>query len=295
MRKVLAEGMVDGIAIDRVVREHEYNMPSKHFHNEYELYYLLQGERYYFIEKQIYLVKKGTLVIIPKNQIHKTDASSRSFHDRILIELKEEPFSTFFQSDGRISLQQFFDQHQGVLEFDEEEQKQVERLLHQMLRELEKKELGYEMIVKTRLAELLIRVMRYRAKCTAPLNGSAAQSAKHRKVHEVANYIVEHYTSSESLDALSQRFYMSKCYLSRIFKEITGFTVKEYINIQRIHHAKDLLTDNRYNMTEIANLLGYDSLTYFEKVFKKYTETSPLKYRKNLIRYQNEQRTKKEE
>lgn len=48
--------LVDGFHIDRVVRDYNYSMDIRHIHEEYEIYYLLEGERYYFINQQTYLV-----------------------------------------------------------------------------------------------------------------------------------------------------------------------------------------------------------------------------------------------
>ena len=63
--------LVDGFHIDRVVRDYNYSMDIRHIHEEYEIYYLLEGERYYFINQQTYLVTPGTLVFIDKEQIHR--------------------------------------------------------------------------------------------------------------------------------------------------------------------------------------------------------------------------------
>ena len=78
--------LVDGFHIDRVVRDYNYSMDIRHIHEEYEIYYLLEGERYYFINQQTYLVTPGTLVFIDKEQIHRTGmASAGPHHDRIVL------------------------------------------------------------------------------------------------------------------------------------------------------------------------------------------------------------------
>jgi AraC-like DNA-binding protein len=282
MRRILFEEMTAGLVIDRITRDYEYTMPTKHFHNEFEIYYLLEGERYYFIEKETYYVKKGSLVFVDRNQIHKTGFVGKSFHDRILIELKEEPFSTFFSQTNTLSLRQFFSKYNGVLELNEKDQKHVEYLLFGIVKEIQGKSPGYEFMAKQKLAELLLLSLRRKQENTDNTfkKGATAQTAKHIKVHEVAEYITKNYSQTESLEDLAKRFFVSRCYLSRIFKEVTGFTVNEYINIHRIQKGQDLLVNSDYNITEISDLLGYESITYFEKVFKKYTETTPLKYRK---------------
>ena len=77
--------LVDGFHIDRVVRDYNYSMDIRLIHEEYEIYYLLEGERYYFINQQTYLVTPGTLVFIDKEQIHRTGMASAGPHpDRIV-------------------------------------------------------------------------------------------------------------------------------------------------------------------------------------------------------------------
>jgi len=290
MKKIYAEELIDGITIDRIARDYEYSMPSKHFHKEYELYYLIKGERFIFIENQTYRLRKGTLVILDKNQIHKTEPTESLYHDSIIIEIKEEPFSAFFSSDGRLSLQQFFKRYHGVWEFNTQGQKYIESLLLRLIEEVQKKEPGYELMTKLKLSELFVFIMRYNFQKDSMSAAAMQKSSKHKTVSEVVNYITRNYMLSESLEELSNHFFVNKYYLSRIFKEITGFTITEYINIQRIQQAQKLLSDSDYNISEIAELLGYETASYFEKVFKKYMETTPLKYRKKLNRLKQERR-----
>ena len=72
---------------------------------------------------------------------------------------------------------------------------------------------------------------------------------------------------------------MNKCYLSRIFKEVTGFTVTGYLHARRIQKARTLLVQGSMNISEISEAAGYENLTYFERVFRKHTGMSPLEYR----------------
>lgn len=69
---------------------------------------------------------------------------------------------------------------------------------------------------------------------------------------------------------------------------MTGYTISEYTNIHRIR-AKRYLEETDMSISEIAHALGYESLTYFERMFKTYMTLSPLKYRKtlNTVTYTN--------
>jgi len=168
-----------------------------------------------------------------------------------------------------------------ILSIPEEEKKQVESLLFEMQKELQERQRQYMAATKLKLAQLLLTLNRCYKKAQFPQENQTVQTWKHQKVHEVADYLLNHPETEESLEEVAKRFYVSKSYLSRIFKEITGFTVNEYKNINRIKKSQHLLRHSTYSITEISDLLGFNNLTYYERVFKKYIGQTPLKYRNN--------------
>ena len=85
MEQIIYTEKTDGISIDRIRRDAAFSMPRKHLHNEYEIYYLLEGERYYFIDRRTCHVTGGSLVFIDRNQIHQTSQAGPCSHERILI------------------------------------------------------------------------------------------------------------------------------------------------------------------------------------------------------------------
>lgn len=283
MTKTVFEEKMAGLAIDEVVRDDEFNMHTRHFHDTFELYFLLEGERYYFIDRETYHVKKGMVVLINRQQIHKTSMAGKSYHDRILLQISGEGISPFLEQAGLLSLEQMFGENYGVTELTEEAWEQVKGLLFSIRKELESKQGRYEVMVKLKLAEILLLIYRCRRNRVLNREGrelSTVQTAKHQKVHEVADYLLHHYDTDESLEELAGRFFISKSYLSRIFREVTGFSVNEYRNVTRVKKAQELLAGSGYSVTEISELLGFESVTYFERVFKKLTDRTPLKYRK---------------
>lgn len=284
MENIIFSGVVGGITVERIERDYNFSMVSKHFHNEYEIYYLINGERYYFIEKQIYYVKKGSLVFIDRNQIHKTVGANTNYHDRILLLISEDEIGPLLRLSEDIDIASFFAKNFGIIELNEAGQKHVEGILFSIMKEMKMKQTSYEFLVKTKLAELLIYAVRCKNGENSTMKAEPVRTEKYKKISEIAEYINEYYHSDISLSDISKYFYISKCYLSRIFKEITGFTVNEYINIIRVKKAQQLLEHSDHNITEIAEQVGYDSITYFEKIFKKYLEISPLKYRKKFTR-----------
>lgn len=280
MEKTIFSEAMEGIAIDEVVRDQEFTMTMNHFHDTYELYFLLEGERYYFIEKETYHIKTGDIVLVNRQQVHKTSQAGSKPHDRILLQLSGRSLEPWMKNMGLNSLEKTFKDYYGVIRLSGEEWEEMKELLLGMKDELGRRRERYEAMVRLQLAQILLIIYRNRKKAVLGEALPTVQTAKHGKVHEVAEYLTLHCETGESLEQLAKRFYVSKSYLSRIFREVTGFSVNEYRSLARIRRARELLAGSEYSITEISEMLGFESVTYFERVFKKHGGGTPLKYRK---------------
>ncbi len=101
-----------------------------------------------------------------------------------------------------------------------------------------------------------------------------------KKIYSVTSYIHAHYTEELSLGALAQNFYISSCYLSHQFKDITGFTLTDYIQMTRVRNIQSLLINTQIPITEAALSCGFASFSQFNRVFRKHIGMSPSQYRK---------------
>ena len=140
---VFSEKMA-GLTIDEVIRDYEFTMQTKHFHDSFELYFLLEGERYYFIDRETYHVKKGMVVLVNRQQIHKTSLAGKSYHDRILLQISQEGFSPLLEQSGLVPLTRMFEENYGVTELPEKVWEQVKRLLFEIREELREKQGKYD-------------------------------------------------------------------------------------------------------------------------------------------------------
>lgn len=277
MEKTVFLERIDGLMVEQVERDREYSMYSRHFHESYELYFLLAGERYYFIDKETFLVKAGMAVLVGRNQLHKTSMAGSCYHDRILLQMDGAIFQPHLACTGAASMKELFDILNGTVEYSQKDWPVVLWLLEQIKLELRSRAIGYEGVVKMMVIHLL--VLTVRNKCRQQTAGEA-QTPMHQKIREITGYLLTHYDARISLDDLAARFYISKSYLCRIFREVTGVTLIEYQNMARIKAAQKLLKETRLPVTEIAARVGFESITYFERVFKKFTGENPLRYRK---------------
>lgn len=104
-------------------------------------------------------------------------------------------------------------------------------------------------------------------------------------IRNVKEYIVGHITEDISLESISEKFYLSQYYFSRIFKRKTGSNLIDYIVGQKIEKAKQLLENPKIKVYEISQMVGYQSNRYFTKVFKAHTGYTPTEYRVHYYRH----------
>lgn len=252
----------------------------QHYHDAYEIFYLVQGERNYFIKDRIYPISKGTLIFININELHRTTTLDVPEYERVLINFKYS-FVSEFLSGISIDLLQCFRHSCNAIKLNINEQAYVENLFNRMINEDRKKAFGYDVSLKAFLAELLLFIARYINQ--NPQDEFYNQAPLHKKVSDIVSYINSNYKEPISLETLSKAFFLSPCYLSRIFKNVTGFNLIEYINNVRILESKRLLKYSDLNITQIAENVGYDNATHYGRMFKSFEGVSPSIYKKRKI------------
>ncbi|WP_160720779.1 response regulator transcription factor [Bacillus sp. USDA818B3_A] len=111
------------------------------------------------------------------------------------------------------------------------------------------------------------------------------KSRKSMDVKQIELYLKKNYHLGVTLDQTANQFYISKEYLSKVFKEKTGTSFSEYVTALRMEKAKELIIESEVPLKEIGGLVGYPDLAYFYKVFKKHFGTSPGKMQETLNNY----------
>lgn len=249
-----------------------------HYHGSYEIYYLLTGVRNYFIKDRTYRIEKGDIVLINRNDLHKTTYGGSLTHERILINFEGIYMDEMLSLIKDIDLLKPFHQGINVLKLKKAEQTMVEQTLFKIMKEAKERGIGSETCVRLSVLELLIFIARRAAK---PETGTKEHmNQMHEKVSDIVKYINTMYMERMTLQKISENFYISPCYLSRLFKNVTGFTFVEYLNSIRIKEAQRLLKESNLDMGGIAERTGYESTTHFGRVFKEITGFSPLRFRK---------------
>lgn len=92
-------------------------------------------------------------------------------------------------------------------------------------------------------------------------------------------YISQNFSRNLTLDEVADHVHLNSAYFSTLFKQSTGSSFKEYLNMVRIEESKRLLSNTDYSIIDISLATGFEDQSYFSKVFKKYTGLTPKQYR----------------
>ncbi|HHV09670.1 MAG TPA: helix-turn-helix transcriptional regulator [Clostridiales bacterium] len=283
MKNVIFAGKCNGVGVSHVERDCDFLVSTGFYRNEYQIHYMLEGERFFYVGKKGCRMSKGALAFIDKEQIPFTNVIGGEYHNRILVELEEQWLKKADEA-MEIDLRSFFQKNHGVILVHEDKRQIIESLLFKMKEVLGKQEATASAEVKIYILQIILMVMKGVGVKPEVYNIPEGKMLRYVKIREITNYIIGHCSEIYGLEDLARIFYMDKSYLSRIFKEVTNFTVNEFINCQRIGHAREYLLDPNLSIHEVSNKLGYESISYFDRVFKKYVGISPLQYRKSKLK-----------
>ena len=102
---------------------------------------------------------------------------------------------------------------------------------------------------------------------------------KKQNLVPIRDYLDAHYTEKISLDALAEQFFISKFYLTRVFKEQFGVSINTYILNLRITKAKQLLRFTDQKLEDIGYQCGLGAPHYFSRIFKQVEGITPSEFR----------------
>ncbi len=135
--------------------------------------------------------------------------------------------------------------------------------------------IGSEQLIKNYITELLISILRDEA---SPAESSLKRNIDSGLFADISAYMEERLGSKISLDDIARYAGISKTAVKQLFKQKAGFGACEFFTRMKIERAKEYIREGNYNFTEIAELLGYDSIHYFSRQFKNYVKMSPTEY-----------------
>lgn len=116
-----------------------------------------------------------------------------------------------------------------------------------------------------------------------PTKSNKTSKNKIEVIKNAITYIRSNFQNDITIEDIAESCNMSKYYFCRTFSEVTGITAVKYINSVRCEQAKELLNTGEYSVSEISGICGFESPSYFTKIFKNHYGVTPNHY-KNSVR-----------
>ncbi len=251
-------------------------------HDFWEFVYVDKGEVEIMADTEGYKLKQGEVIFHKPNEFHNLWANGRTAPNLMVISFYcTSPSMSFFEN----KLLSIGDSERQLLAkiMKEAENSFSSPLNISTLEKLERQEsspFGSEQLIKLYLEMFLIHLVRKDSSITKEIRLSSA--AKERTEENITNRIIN-YLQSNIYDRITFedvcRFAnMSRTNLKITFKNRAGTGVIEYYKQLKIEEAKRIMREEELNFTELSEKLGYSSVHYFSKHFKKSTGMTPSEY-----------------
>lgn len=266
--------------IEKAHRQNRFDMHTFHFHKKYELYYLMEGTRRYLIDNRSYLINAGSLVLIGPDEVHKTVSVGSDPHTRIVMNFSPSAVLTSLPGIPEVDFLHCFHAGTHVVAVPMKSRGILEHTLQRICNAREDQTPSARAMRQILLCELFLSISMIIDKQRTDETLLPEPVAVNPVIDKIQVYISSNYRESLSLSELSARFYISATYLSRLFRQTTGFSIVEYINNVRLMAAKTLLEESTLKISAIAVQAGFSTGEHFTRVFKQGTGLSPQQYRK---------------
>lgn len=236
-----------------------------HAHHCTELFYVLSGAGGFQIEDMVFPVVPDDIIIVNPHVKHTETAQAQAPMEFIAIGIEGGEFLLRDSIDERFCTMRI------------QNSPDVLALIRQILREMEHREPHHSLAAQCYLKLLLIRLLRLRPLSLAEPKGN--NTGKSTECSQVKRYIDTHFQERITLEALADIAHLNKYYLVHAFTREFNISPIHYLNKRRVKESCYYLTKTDYSISQIAQILGFSSLSYFSQSFGKSIGMSPREYR----------------
>lgn len=236
-----------------------------HSHHFTEIFYIVKGKGSFVLADCNIHVKENDLVILNPFVDHTESSSFNDPMEYIALGVEGLSFFDVAQSFSKNQLYIYQGNRQEILFY-----------LNKIMSEMQHKENDCELICQNLLEILMIKLQREK-------NFKLKQVYSKRVNKDIAficQYLKHNHRKKITLHDLAKKRHMNKYYLAHSFKKEMGISPIDYLNKVRINQSKLLLETTDFKISEIAEMTGFSSQSFFSQSFKKITKQTPSKYRK---------------
>lgn len=245
----------------------------EHKHTSCEILYLKKGHISLVCGDEELDVTEEMMYIIPAGVSHKIVVKDHRYYDRTLIFLNPWSYTRSYYSDLIYNVVMGFSTNKPLIV---EAGEDIKKYLSSIKAEIMSNNLLSEDVIVSSVTLLLSDVIR-------SLKITIGDSQKPNKlVVEVQRFIQENYKYPIKISDIAENFYISKYYLTHIFKEQTGMPPKSFLTLTRVTKAYNMLHDSDARISEIAEMCGFSSVNDMINKFKQQYGITPTQFRKQM-------------
>lgn len=241
---------------------------APHIHDWCEIYVNLTGNVSFIVEKNVYSIKPGDIIITKPYEYHHCIYNDDSDHMHYWIMFSPHENPTLFDF--------FLERKRGtdnLIRLPED----ISREFLNLCEKLTKINPKYRILTMSVFFEIIY----YIAKGITRYNIQEVNENLPENISNILNYINKNYTTIKNINELSAKFHISITTLERYFKKYLSLTPKRYLEDKKLSNACMLLRQN-FSVTAACFESGFEDYSHFITIFKKNFGTTPLKYKKNI-------------
>lgn len=275
------------LPVKRIVTVHYFEFAKDYVfkgerHDFWEFLYVDKGKVEVMADTHGYKLKQGEMIFHKPDEFHNVWANGKVAPNLIVIafECKSQAMKFFENKILNIG-----DYEKNLLALIVRETRHAfsSPLNISSLKKLEKRQnslFGCEQLIKTYLEQLLISLVRKGTsiRMESRLSSAAKERSYDDMVKRIITFLNNNVSNKLSFEDVCKFSGLSKTNLKVLFREKLNTGVMEYYNDLKIEEAKKMIREEEYNFTEIAEKLGYTSIHYFSRHFKRVTDMTPSEY-----------------
>ena len=254
-----------------------------HWHPELEINYVYEGSARYHIDYDFFNSEPGDIVLIRPNGMHSIHPIENQNHitDTFQFHLDMIGHSIIDQVSLRYlqPLQTSSFKFIPCIKPDMEGYDEIKTCLFSIFDLSRNEGRHFELLLKAKLNELIYLL--YFHRYVVKKNTDDAYR-KNEKIRELIDFINRNYEKNLTIEYLADFIGYSKTHFMSVFKQHTGTSCTEFVIQVRLNKASDLLINTNYSILDIANRIGFNNLSNFNRQFKRYYQTTPSHYRKHF-------------
>ncbi len=235
---------------------------------DFQLLYIASGKAHFHFDGKEQIVTAGHMVLYRPKEPQKYEYYGEDQTEVYWVHFTGGNVTNLLRSYGLPDDKKVFYCGSGM---------EYQTIFRSMINELQMCKESYPEMLEMYLKQIFIMLQRFFQTSSKVSNTQAAE-----EIDKATIYFNEHYSEEIYVDEYAKEHNISISWFIRNFKHYTGVTPMQYILNKRIYNAEALLQNPQYNITEIANIVGYDNPLYFSRIFKKAKGLSPSEYRKNI-------------